>query len=138
MPDPQNPSDFRESLYSRKHTLHQLRMKLQQLPAAQRADALLEIFADRNRPETAFGDQEIAGQLLVAVKPECFQPLDGILLATAATWNVSVEQLPIYLCDVFGRDKIIEAATRLANQYPAESRESRALGTVRWWIDGRS
>jgi len=113
-------------------------MKLQQLPSAQRAEALLGVFTDRSRPETTFGDQEVAGRLLVAVRPECDRPLDDILRSTVSTWNVSVEQLPIYLRDRFGRDEVVEAATRLASEYSAESREARALGTVRWWITGRS
>lgn len=138
MPDSHTPEEFRERLYSRKHTVHQLRMKLQQLPSGQRADALLGVLTDQSRPETAFGDQEIAGQLLVAVHPECARPLDDILRSTVSTWNVSVEQLPFYLRDVFGRDEVVEAATRLASEYPAESREARALGTVRWWVTGKS
>lgn len=138
MPDSHTPKEFRERLYSRKHTLNQLRMKLQQLPAAQRAEALLGVFADESRSETAFGDQEVAGQLLVAVRPECARSLDEVLRSTASTWNVSVEELPFYLRDVFGRDEVVEAATRLASDYPAESREARALGTVRWWLTSKS
>jgi hypothetical protein len=138
MPDLHTPEEFRERLYSRKHTLHQLRMKLQQLSSAERAEALLGVFTDQRPPDAALGDQEIAGRLLVAVQPECPRPLDDVLRSTASTWNVSVEQLPHYLGDVFGRDEVIAAATRLASDYPAESREARALGTVRWWLTGKS
>jgi hypothetical protein len=113
-------------------------MKLQQLPSEQRAEALLGVFTDQSRAETAFGDQEIAGQLLVAVRPECSRPLDDILRSTVSTWNVSVEQLPFYLRDTFGRDEVVEAAARLASEYQAESREARALSTVRWWVTGKS
>jgi hypothetical protein len=138
LPEVHTPKEFQEQLYSRKHTIHQLRMKLQQMPTARRAEALLSVFTDHSRPETAFGDQEIAGRLLVAVRPQCAQPLDEILRSTASTWNVSVEQLPFYLKDVFGRDEVVAAATRLATEYPAESRESRALATVKWWLTGKS
>jgi len=131
-------NEFRESLYSRKHTLHQLRMKLQQLPRELRAEALLGVFADASRPETAFGDQEIAGQLLVSLHPECVRPLDDILRSTASTWNVSVEQLAIYVRDVFGREEVVEASTRLAADYPLESREARALATFQWWLTAKS
>src|SRR5687767_4983603 len=109
-------------------------MKLQQLPELQRAEAIFGVFSDQSRPETAFDDQEIAGALLISLCPKCRQSLDEILRSTAGGWNVSVEQLPFYLRDVFGRDAVVEAATRLGREYPEESREARALGTIRWWL----
>ncbi len=138
MPNPHTPDEFREWLYSRKYTLHQLRMRLQQLSPDQRAEALLGIFTTRRSPDTAFGDQEIAGRLLIALRPECRRSLDDILRSIASTWNVSVEELPHYLCAVFGRGEVIAAAARLERDYPAESPEARALGTVRWWLSGKN
>jgi hypothetical protein len=138
MSQPKTPEEFRESLYSRKHTLHQLRVKLQGLPPLQRAEALLDVFADRTRPETAYADQELAGQLLVALVPECRRSLDEILLATAPCWNVSVEQLPFYLREVFGRERVLQAARSLRARFPADTREALALETVHWWLAGKS
>ena len=138
MSQPRTPEEFRASLYSRKHTLRQLKVKLQGLAPTDRADALLGVFTDRTRPETAFADQELAGQLLVDLVPACSRDLDEVLLATASTWNLSVEQLPVYLNQVFGREAVVQAATRLATAFPGEAQEARALQTVRWWLGGKS
>jgi hypothetical protein len=69
--------------------------------------------------------------------PQPRQSLDEILTATAASWNVSVEQFPFFLRDAFGREAVIEAAERLTKQHHPESREARALETVVWWLRGK-
>jgi hypothetical protein len=135
---PSTPEQFLERLYSHKHSLHQLRMMVQRLPEAQRAEALLGVFSDPDRASDSYGAQEVAGDLLVSLRPQPRQPLDAILSTTAAVWNVSVEELPFYLRDVFGREAVIEAAERLAERYSPESREARALGTMVWWLKGKA
>src|SRR5262245_36166357 len=109
MADTVTPLEFQESLYSQKHTFHQLRMKLQNVRRGERFDALLGVFSGT----THFGNQEMAGQLLTILRPECRRTLDEILLATLSTWNASVEQLPYYLRDVFGHDAVVDATERL-------------------------
>jgi len=79
MSKPCMPEGFRGCLYSQTHTLRQLEFKLQRLPPDHRAEALLGVFADRSRLDSAFADQELAGQLPVATVPQCRQPLDEIL-----------------------------------------------------------
>lgn len=137
MPESITPEVFREALYSHKHTLPQLRRKAERVPAGQRAAALLAVFADPARPESAYRDQAAAGDLLVALKPEPQRPLIEILRVAAPVWNVSVEQLPFYLREVFGREAVVEAAQRLAGEFPAGSREASALLTVSWWLSGK-
>ena len=134
---PVTPAEFVDSLYSHKHTLYQLRMKLQQLPKDQRAEALLSVFSDNSSPEWNFTNQEIAGRLLFEVGPPCVRSLNDVLHSIASTWNVSVEQLPFYLREVFGSEAVVEAASKLASGYPADSREFRALKTVEWWLRGK-
>ncbi len=135
---PNTPEHFRQRLYSRKHTLDQLRMNLMQLPPAQRGEALLEVFTAAAPTADPYGNQQTAGRLLIAVRPQCSQPLEHLLRSVAATWNVSVEELPFYLRDVFGHDAVVEAADRVARDYAAESREADAMATVRWWLSGGS
>jgi hypothetical protein len=128
------PESFRDALYSHKHTLPQLRRKLESLRAVERAPVLFSVFADECR---SFRDQETAGRLLVSLNPKPTLPLEEILRSVAATWNVSVEQLPFYLRDMFGRDEVAEVADRLSGEYPQDSREARAMSTVCWWIGAR-
>jgi hypothetical protein len=136
MAESHSPEAFREALYSHKHTVLQLRRKLERLPVSQRSEALLAVFADQTRTETAYLDQETAGKLLLSLVPEPRQSLEEILRSAAGNWNLSVEQLPFYLRDVFGRSAVAEAAQRLAQTYPPESREARALLTICWWLRG--
>jgi hypothetical protein len=135
LPHPVDATEFREQLRSRKHTLHQLRMKLQSLPANDRFDSLLGLFTETCGADT-YTDQEVAGRLLVDVMPECHRSLDDVLKSVSSTWNVSVEQLPYYLAEKFGRETVIDAATTMAKNLPSESRESRALDTITWWLRG--
>ena len=136
MSESMTPDAFREALFSHKHTLPQLRRKLERVPAGQRAATLLAVFTDPARPD-AYGDQQVAGNLLVALTPEPHQPLEEILTAIAPTWNLSVEQLPFYLRDVYGRETVVEATQRLAGRFPPDSSEARALLTVSWWLSGK-
>ena len=137
MPERMSPEAFRDALCSHKHTLPQLRRKLERVPARQRAEALLPLFSDQTRPHSAYRDQEVAGRFLVALAPEPRRPLEEILRAVAPSWNVSVEQLPHYLSKVFGREAVVETAQRLAGGFTPESREARALITVVWWLSGK-
>jgi hypothetical protein len=134
---PNSLQDFREQLYSHKLTLHELRLWLQKLSTADRADALLSAFTDRITPES-FSRQEVAGRLLIALLPESRQSVADILRSAAKTWNASVEQLPLYLGKVFGQDEVIAEATRPENEFTKGSREAQALRTVRWWLGERN
>ena len=90
---PSTPEQFRERLYSHKHSLDQLRMMVQRLPPAQQAEALLGVFSDLGRAPDSYGAQNVAGDLLVSLQPRPRHSLDEILNATAAVWNVSVDVL---------------------------------------------
>jgi hypothetical protein len=128
--------EFISALHSRKHTLPQLRRKLESLAPSERMAVLIRIFSDFSRPAEAFGDQEYAGRLLVDLRPAVTQDATTIIREIISTWNVSVEQLPIYLADVFGRAEIMKAASALRADFPSDSREHRALETLLWWIRG--
>ena len=67
---------------------------------------------------------------MLSMMPDPRQSLDEILRSAAVSWNLSVEQLPFYLREVFGCATVCEAAERLAQQYSPESAEARALQTV--------
>ncbi|WP_068266585.1 hypothetical protein [Rubripirellula obstinata] len=124
---------FVESLRSHKRTLHELRMQAQSLPRSLRAGALLHVFVDSND----YGDQQTAGRLLVDLQPTCPHPLEDVLDAIAPTWNVSVEELPFYLSDVFGPKLVADTALTLASRFDESDRRNRALGTVAWWLKRR-
>ncbi len=136
MTHPTDAEEFREQLRSRKHSLHQLRMKLHSLDRDERFDALLGVFA-MNIDSDTYTDQEVAGRLLIDVMPECHQPLETILAVIAQTWNASVEQLPLYLGNVFGREAVIATATALSTNCVDNNRRAEAMRTIAWWLENR-
>jgi hypothetical protein len=135
--DNPTPESFREALRSHKHTLLQLRRKVEKLSVTERANALLAFFVDQGSVEADYRDQNRAGDLLLELVPEPRQSLDQILTLAAPRWNLSVRQLPLYLREVFGGAAVTEAAGRLARQYPPDSREARALDTFCYWLEGK-
>lgn len=136
MTRPTNVAEFQEQVRSRKHDVRQLRMKLQSLRGDLQFDALLGLFAD-SKDDDSYNNQEMAGRLLLEVLPECHQPLDQILNSIAATWNASVEQLPLYLATTFGRDAVIARANLLSQALSNEDRKAKALDTIVWWLENR-
>ena len=127
---------FIQQLYSRKQTVHQLRMMAQSLPRTEPFPAILDVFCDTSRPDERLQDQEIAGKILVELQPPCSLALDEVLHAVAPNWNVSIEQLPYYLVEQFGKKAVASTAKSVRKAYAPESCEARALGTVVWWITG--
>ena len=55
-------------------------------------------------PDNVWLAQEYAGQLLMKIKPRCPDELDYVLRRLLPKWDRSVEQLPWYLAEVFGRE----------------------------------
>ncbi|MEM7315856.1 MAG: hypothetical protein AAF497_22200 [Planctomycetota bacterium] len=128
--------ELQRLIRGRKHSLHDLRMALQALPRAQRFDALLGIFTENQDADT-FSDQDVAGRLLVDVMPDCRLELEAVLDAVAATWNASVEELPMYLGTKFGREAVIAAANSLSQKWATNDRRSEAMRTIAWWLENR-
>ena len=92
----------------------QLVRVMDELPPYSRLAPLLELFSDP--PPNAYLAQEYAGQLLIRFKPPCPGPIDLILRRVLPRWDRSVEQLPLYLREVFGPEVVITCLDRLAEQ----------------------
>ena len=127
---------LQQAIRARQHSLHQLRMMLQSLDRNEQFDALLCIFA-KNVDVDSYSDQEVAGRLLVDVMPECRQSLEAILEVVAPTWNASVEQLPLYLGQVFGHETVVATASALSQNWLANDRRAEAMKTIAWWLENR-
>lgn len=124
---------FVDSLRSEKLSLHQLRMKLQSLSRGERFGALLSLFTECND----YGAQQLAGRLLIDLKPDCPEKVTDILSSVAGTWNPSVEELPLYLSDTFGAPAVVETAIALEQRFAPDTRERQAMGTFAWWLKRR-
>ena len=121
---------FIAALRSKKHSPIQLDRKFVKLPEAKQFHTLLRVFTESNH----YGDQQVAGRLLVENMPKCDESLAEILKSTAPTWNLSVEELPSYLSDNFGAQTVIECAIMLAEKHDEDTYERKALETIAWWL----
>ena len=129
--------DFRDLFRIEGSTLHQLRKCIEAIPRMKRFEALLSVFADTSRDPSIYRSaQEMSGELLLALLPQCTRPLDDILIAIAPTWNPSVEAFPFYLSHVFGKEQVLSATANLEQRFAVESRGHRCMGTIRWWLTG--
>ena len=124
---------FLAALRSNKHTPIQLDRNFGKLPDADRFRTLLHVFTESNH----YGHQQTAGKLLVDNIPQCDDSLVEILVSTAPTWNLSVEELPFYLADIFGAQAVVDCAIMLSEKYEENTIERKALETVVWWLRSR-
>ena len=124
---------FITALRSEKHTPIQLDRKFAKLPDGKKFHTLLRVFTESNH----YGDQQVAGRLLVENKPNCDESLAEILKSTAPTWNLSVEELPFYLSDNFGAQTVIDCAIMLAEKHYEDTDQRKALETIAWWLKRR-
>ena len=76
-------------------------------------DALYSFLTDTNRAASGYADQKTAAELLVRFQPACKVPLSRAMGETFGTWDVSIGEWPAYLCQQFGRAKVLKALEEL-------------------------
>lgn len=104
-----------------------------EIPDEERFGALLHLFTSAND----FAAQQACSRFLPEVVADCVLPIDYVLRQIASTWNLSVEELPHFLADVYGAEMVIATCGTLALQYRDDSYERRALNTIAWWLRNR-
>ena len=109
---------------------------LRRRPAVEAFEALIGVFCNANRPDSRYLDQEYAGRLLLFLKLP--SPLDAqaVIKRTLPTWELSVEQLPMYFEAAMGREAVLQALDMLGSQGSSEQ-EQRAIETFRFWLHAR-
>jgi len=109
---------------------------LRRRPAVEAFEALIGVFCNANRPDSRYLDQEYAGRLLLSLKLP--SPLDAqaVIKRTLPTWELSVEQLPMYFEAAMGREAVLQALDMLGSQGSSEQ-EQRAIETFRFWLHAR-
>ena len=83
--------------------------------------------------ENSYIKQQLAGVLLSKVRPRLFINLSEVIKDCLDTWNVSVEELPHYLRDLCGLNRVAEAIgkVRLTN---LNQNEIQRLNTIEYWL----
>lgn len=74
-----------------------------------------------------------AALLLHQIKPDCPVPCKEALRGLFGDWDISIEEVPWYLRDVFGRQRVLEAIAELL-QEPLSDIQVRRLQTVEYWL----
>lgn len=112
-----------------------LASRLSKVAEAEVADGLLRVFTHGTEPPEGAAVQELAGQLLVALRPKAEVNLGQVLRAALVRYELSVEQFPQYLCSVFGINRVLAEFDQLEHELLVEQ-ERRALQTMRFWLGG--
>ena len=96
--------------------------------------ALFAVFEQTPRPEHGYHDQEYAGRALLAATPPCSLALSEAIRRALPNWNVSVEQLPLYFVEVFGKQVTLDTLNEMERSNPSK-RDRSVLGTMRYWAE---
>lgn len=81
-----------------------------------------------------FGPQEVAGRLLIGIKPRPRQSLETIVRDLLPTWDLSVEELPWYLAEKFGANELRATLDALEVEDSRTEQELVAIRTFRFWL----
>lgn len=111
-----------------------LEKRFNEIPNDERFGALLYLFTSAND----FAVQQDCSRFLPEVVADCALPIDSVSRQIASTWNLSVEEVPHFLADVYGTEIVIATCGTLALQYGEDSHERRALNTIAWWLKPRA
>jgi hypothetical protein len=113
----------------REHLLQRLR----DLPASIVVPELLSVFEKAGDPDASFNEQELAGYLLWH-GPHIYpvSPSD-VIRASLHGWNLSVEELPWYMCRVAGIEAVSASIERLLCESPSPA-EEKALKAMAFWV----
>jgi hypothetical protein len=85
---------------------------LRRRPAVEAFEALVGVFCNASRPDSRYLDQEYAGRLLLSLNPPSPPDVQAVIKRTLPTWDLSVEQLPMYFEAAIGREAVLQAMER--------------------------
>ena len=109
---------------------------LRRRPAVEAFEALIGVFCNANRPASRYLDQEYAGRLLLSLNLPSPPDMQAVIKSTLPTWDLSVEQLPMYFEAAIGREAVLQVLDMLGSQGSSEQ-EQRAIETFRFWLRAR-
>ena len=95
---------------------------------------LFAFFYDSTLQENVHDRQKLAGVLLLEISPGCPLQLDGCIFGSAQYWDLSVEELPWYLCKMFSKSAVIPLLDELITE--CDEKLSRNLKTMLFWSKG--
>jgi len=95
--------------------------------------SLLTIFSNSKESEESFPEQKMAGLLLWYCECKCFiDPVD-VIRCLLPNWNLSVKEIPWFLCRQFGTGMIQESIDKVRSEQSSEI-NARALDALSFWV----
>ena len=82
-----------------------------------------------------FTRQKLAGKLLYESKPRLPIDLKEVIYGCLDTYNLSVDELPRYLCELCGMEEMLTTIRELRNAKLSE-RQAESLAVFHWWLAG--
>ena len=130
--------EIRQKIYAGHWRPREVSLALEKLGGEIIFDALYGVFLDKSRGERHFTDQEIVGKMLYELQPKTSKGLKSLVRDCLENWNLSVEELPFYFRDVFGKEKLEFVVNQIESNEALNEYESKAIKTIRWWCKLKS
>lgn len=87
--------------------------------------------------QSSFERQQLAGALLYELSPSCSLNLDGAIYALPAHWNLSVKEVPWYLCKAFSKGAVQEFLEELLPDV-IEGSVKKSCEAMLFWVKNYS
>ena len=94
---------------------------------------LISVFQQPLDADAVFPCQELAGRLLLGLKPKCYLEPEQIIESVLETYNASIEELPWYLAEKHGMETVLDAIEQVESK-PISDRGKKVLNTFRYWL----
>ena len=94
-------------------------------------DGILQVFEDNSIENRRFKEQTFTGNLLKELNPLANIDLENILKRVLPNYDPSIEELPFYLCDNFGKDEVIKKLNEIDTK---DSDILRSIKTFKYWL----
>jgi hypothetical protein len=94
--------------------------------------ALFDTLFDISTKPQWVGPSACASCMLLLLNPKCTVDVKTAIERTLEEWDVSLEELPFYLAQQFGKGAIEKAISELENHKSGD--ELQRLHTIRYWL----
>jgi hypothetical protein len=106
---------------------------LRKLDSAEVFEILYTVLTNVDRPATRFEDQEFAGRLLLDIQPTCTLELTEAIEGLLKCYNFSIEELPWYFAQQYGKQVVLEILEKLRTELNCEQQQ-QSIKTWKWWL----
>lgn len=105
---------------------------LEKYDRAEVFEILYGVLTSLDSPMT-YGVQEFVGRLLFLLQPPCTLGLKEAIRGLLKCYNLSIEELPWYFAEQYGKVAVLEALEHLESELLSDQ-EQRSISTWKWWL----